>query len=60
MEHPEEYIILEDDEEKYYDVIDEEEVDCAGVRKLSRESRPVEILEPQWDNKKSYFQIKKG
>ena len=32
---------------KYDDVIDEEEVDCEGVQKSRRESRPAEILEPQ-------------
>ena len=29
MDHPEEEIILNDDEGKYYGVIDEDEVDCA-------------------------------
>ena len=55
MDHPEEEMILDDDEDKYDDIIDEEEVDCSGVRKLIRESRPLERLEPQWDNNKSYL-----
>ena len=37
MEHPEEDIILYDDEEKYDDVINEGEVDCIGVQISSRE-----------------------
>ena len=41
MDHTEEEIILNDDEDKNDDVIDEEEVDCAGVRWLSGESRPM-------------------
>ena len=47
MEHPEEEIILDDDKEKYYDVINEEEVGFEGFRRSRRDSRPVEILEPQ-------------
>ena len=52
IDHPEEEMILFDDEDKdydedkNYDVIYEEEVACAGVRRLSRESRPLERLEP--------------
>ena len=46
MDHPEKYNILDDDEDKNDDVIDEEEVDCKGVRQLSIESIPVEIIEP--------------
>ena len=41
-EHPEEEIILYDDEEKYDGIINAEEVDCECVRKSSRERRPVE------------------
>ena len=52
MDHPEEDIILDDDEDKYDDVIYEEEVDCEGVRKSRRQCRPVEILEQLWDNTK--------
>ena len=44
MEHPEEEMILDYDEDKYDDVINEEEVDCAGVRRSSRESRPAERI----------------
>ena len=55
MDHPEEEMILNDYEDKNDDVIDEEEVYCSGVRKLIREIRPVERLEPQWDNEKSYL-----
>ena len=33
MDHPEEYIILYDAEDKYDDVINEEEVYFAGVRR---------------------------
>ena len=57
MEHPEEEIILDDDEEKYDDVINEYEVDCVGFRQTSRQSRYAEIIEPQWDNQKSYLQL---
>ena len=54
MEHPEEDIILYDDEEKYDDVINEGGVDCIGVLISSRdrESIPVERLELQRDNEK--------
>ena len=52
MDHPEEEIILGDDEEKYDDVINEEEGGCEVVWQSSRESISVEILEPQCDNKK--------
>ena len=45
---------------KYDDIIYEEEVYCTGVRRSIRESIPVEILEPKWDNKKSYLQLIKG
>ena len=31
MDNPEKYNILDDDEDKNDDVIDEEEVDCSGV-----------------------------
>ena len=55
MEYPEEEIILDDDEDKDDDVINEVEVDCAIVWLSSIESRPVERLEPQWDNEKSYL-----
>ena len=44
MEHPEEEIILYDDEDKDYDVIDKEEVYCAGVRLSIRLIGPVERL----------------
>ena len=53
-------MILEDDEEKKYYIMDEEEVDCAGVWQSSRESIPVEILEPQWDNEKIYLKLGKN
>ena len=36
MEYPEEEMILDDDEDKYDDVINEEEFDCAGVQRSSR------------------------
>ena len=52
MDHPEEEIILDDDEDKYDDVIDEQEVDCAVVRQSRKQCRPVEILEQLWDNTK--------
>ena len=44
MEHPEEELILYDDEDKYEYVIDEEVVDFEGVRKSSRGSRPVDHI----------------
>ena len=34
-------------------------VDFEGVWRSSRESRPVEILEPQWCNDKLYLKIRK-
>ena len=57
MDNPEEEMILDDDEDKNDDVIDEEEVDCSGVRQQIRESIPVEVLEPQWDKYKSYLKL---
>ena len=53
--HPEEEMILNDDECKKNDVIDEEGVDCAGVRWLVRYNIPVERLESQWYNKKPHL-----
>ena len=50
MDHPKEDIILDDDEEKNDDVVYEEEVDFTGLWWFRIESRPVDILEPQWDN----------
>ena len=50
MKHNEEEIILYGYEDKYDDVINEEEVYFAGVRRSIRDSRSVERLEPQWDN----------
>ena len=47
MDHPEEEIILDNDKEKYDDIINEEELDCEGVRRSIRDNKPVEILEPQ-------------
>ena len=52
MNNPEEYIIIYDDEDKDDDVIYEECVYFTGVWKSSIYSRPLEILEPQWDNNK--------
>ena len=59
MEHLEEDMVLDDDDEKYDDVIDEEEVDCKGVRQSSRDIRPVDRLEPYSENEKSYLQFRK-
>ena len=59
IDYPEEEIILDDDEEKYDDVIDKEEVYCAGFLRSTKESRPVERLEPQRDSDKSYLQLRK-
>ena len=58
MDHPEEYMILMK-MEKNDDAINEEKVDCARMQQLSIESRPVEILETQWDNEKQYLQLRK-
>ena len=44
MEHPEQEIILDDDEDKYDDVINGQEVDCAEVLQQIRESIPLERL----------------
>ena len=44
MDHPEEEMILDDDEDKNVDVIYEEELDCTGVWTSSKESRPMEGL----------------
>ena len=52
MDHPDEQLILDDDEEKNDDVIDEEGVDCELVWQPSIDIRTVERLEPQWDNEK--------
>ena len=41
MDHPEKYNILDDDEDKNNDDIDEEEVDCTGVQRSRRGSRPT-------------------
>ena len=46
MVHPQEDMILYDYEDKYNDVIDEEEVDCAGVWISSREKIPMEKIDP--------------
>ena len=51
----EEEMMLYDDEGKYDDVIDEEEVGCEGLQGSCRESIPVKRLEPQWDKQKSYL-----
>ena len=59
MDHPEEEVILDYDEDKNDDVIYEKEVNCAGVWWSRRDSRPVERLEPHCDNEKSYFQWRK-
>ena len=58
-EHPEEEIILDDDEDKDDDFINDYEVDCVGYWQPSRQSRYAEIIEPQWDNEKSYLQLRK-
>ena len=50
MELPKEEMILDDEEDENDDVINEEEVDCEGVRRSSRESVSVERLEPHWYN----------
>ena len=50
---------LDDDEDKYGDVIDKYKVYCAELRQSRRESIPVERLEPQWDNDKSHFKVRK-
>ena len=47
MENPEEEMILDDDEDKDHDVINEEEFDCAVVRQSIINSRPLERLEPK-------------
>ena len=52
MDYTKEEIILDDDEVKDYDVIYEQEVECVGMELSRRESRDVEIIEPQWDNDK--------
>ena len=57
MDHTEEEMILEYDGDKNDDVIYEEGVDCAGVRRLIRYIRPVKRLEPQWCNNKYYLQL---
>ena len=49
MEYPEEETMLQDYKDKDDDFINKEDVDCVGVWQSSRDSRPVEILEPQWD-----------
>ena len=59
MKHTYEEIILDDNEDKYDDVINEEEFYCTVVWISSRQSRHMEKIEPQWDNKKSYFQQRK-
>ena len=41
MDHPEEEMIVDDDEDKNYDVINREEVDCDMVRKSIRNIRPM-------------------
>ena len=47
MDHPDEDMILNDDEYKNDDIINEEEVDCAEVRKVIREIIREEKLEPK-------------
>ena len=47
--------MLYDEEEKYDDDIDKQEFECEGLRRSSRESIPVEILELKWDNEKPYL-----
>ena len=59
MENPEEVIILDDDEDKDDDVINEYKVDYVGSQQPSRQSRYAEIIEPQWDNYKSYLKLGK-
>ena len=50
MDRSKESKILYHYEDKNIDVINEEGTHCAGVRQPSRESRPLERLDPQWDN----------
>ena len=50
-------MILDDVEYQNGDVIYQEDVNCAGVRQLSRESRSVERLEPQGGKDKSSFKL---
>ena len=52
-------MVLYDYEDKNGDVINEEEFDWEVVWRSIRESRPVKILEPQWDIEKSYLQLRK-
>ena len=52
-------MILDDSKDKYDDVIDEEKLGCAEVGKLSRYNILVERLESQWNNEKSYLQLRK-
>ena len=59
MDRPEEQIILDYYEYKYYDVIYEEYVAFAGLRRSRGKSRYMERLEPQWDNGKSCFKLRK-
>ena len=51
-------MILYDDEDKDDAVIDEEKFYCAGVRRSIWDIIPVATLEPQWDNDKSYLQLR--
>ena len=50
MENPEEEVILDDNEDKYDVVINEEEVYCTGVRRYIRQSRSVEIIRKERKN----------
>ena len=59
MNHPEEEMILNHDEDKNDGFIDEQEVQCEGVRKSSRDSIPVDRIEPQWYNEKYYLELRK-
>ena len=41
IDHHKEEMILDDDEDKDYDIIEKEEVDCAGLQISRREKRPL-------------------
>ena len=59
MEHPEEEKILDDDEDKNDNGIDEEESNYVGMRQSIKDSKTVERLELHWDNEKLYSKFKK-
>ena len=59
MGHPQEEMILYNNEEKDDDFINGKEFDFAVLKRSSREVRPVKILKPQWDKEKSYLQLRK-